>query len=237
MSSRMALTGMSGKPKSMAYNAIFGCPSGYHKRSAYKSSRGLAVPARCVRATTIYKETSDQFKARTAQRLTQRRRRHHIAKPRVRCPRGEIPRTGYVRRYSTGIRRRGYTVRRRNGRTYRVYPQASRMIVRSACIRDRGRPGKGPLGLFHGGSRRKTVYGIGPLRKGELTKHGYSTKHSTAKRHKALRSAAREFGALGVYRKLNAVAKLGTRTMKKASQTFKRNRNWVRKSFGPLKAF
>lgn len=233
----MPLSGMINKPKSVAYNAIFGCPSGYHKRSAYKSSRGLAVPARCVRATTVYKESSREFKARTAKRLTQRRRRHGVAvKPRLRCPKGLIPRTGYVRRYSTGIRRRGYTVRRRNGRTYRVYPEASRMIVRSACIRDRGRPGKGPLGLFRGGATRK-VYGIGPLRKGELTKHGYSSKNKTAKRHSALGKAIKEFGALGVYRKLNAVAKLGTRTMKSASKTFKKNRNWVRKSFGPLKAF
>ena len=113
----MSLSGMSGKPKSVAYNPLFGCPSGYHKRSAYKSSRGLAVPTRCVRSTTIYKESSQQFKARTAKRLTQRRKRHHIGRPRRHCPRGQILRTGYVRRYSTGIRRRGYTVRRGNGRS------------------------------------------------------------------------------------------------------------------------
>lgn len=83
----------------------------------------------------------------------------------------------------------------------------------------------------------KTVYGIGPLRKGELKKHGYSTKNKTSKRHSALRKAVKEFGPLGVYRKLDAVAKLGVRTMSRVSKTFKKNRNWVRKSFGPLKAF
>jgi hypothetical protein len=79
--------------------------------------------------------------------------------------------------------------------------------------------------------------GIGPLRKGELTKHGYSTFNQTAKRHSALRKAVKEFGALGVYRKLNAVSKLGVRTMPTVAKTFKRNRNWVRKTYGPLKAF
>ena len=83
----------------------------------------------------------------------------------------------------------------------------------------------------------KQTYGIGPLRKGELKKHGNSSTNKTAKRHSSLRKALKEFGALGVYRKLNAVAKLGTRTMSKASKTFKRNRNWVRKTYGPLKAF
>lgn len=223
--------------KSVPFNPIFGCPSGYHKRSSYKSARGLAVPARCVRATTVYRESSKEFKARTVKRITARRKRAGIPSATRKCPPGQIRRTGYVRRYSTGIRRRGYTVRRPSGRIYRVYPQASRMIVRSSCVKDRGLPGKGPRPFrfpFRGG---KQVYGIGPLRKGELAKHGYSTKTSTRKRHGALRKAVKEFGALGVYRKLNAVAKLGVRTARAASKTFKTNRNWVRKTFGPLKAF
>ncbi len=83
----------------------------------------------------------------------------------------------------------------------------------------------------------KTAKLIGPLRKGELKKHGYSTFNKTAKRRSALRKAVKEFGALGVYRKLNAVAKLGVRTMPNVAKTFKRNRNWVRKTYGPLKAF
>ena len=233
----MPLQNRKSLPKSVPFNPIFGCPSGYHKRSSYKSARGLAVPARCVRATTVYKESSKQFKARVTKRLATRRKRHHIGAPTRKCPPGQIHRTGYVRRYSTGIRRRGYTVRRASGRVYRVYPEASRMIVRSSCIKDRGLPGKGPRPFpfkFRGG---KTVYGIGPLRKGELTKHGYSTRKSTRARHGALRNAIKEFGALGVYRKLNAVAKLGVRTARSASRTFKKNRDWVRKTFGPLKAF
>jgi hypothetical protein len=228
-------------PKSVPYNVFRGCPSGYHKRSSYKSPRGLLVPARCVRATTIYKESSAQFKARTLKRVESRRRRAHIPVRATRkCPPGEIRRTGYVRRYSTGIRRRGYTVRRRDGVAYRVYPEASRMIVRSSCIKDRGLPGKGPRlfpKLFGGTRRRPSVYGIGPLRKGELTKHGYSTQKSSGSRHAALRKAVKEFGALGVYRKLNAVAKLGVRSAKTPSKTFKADRNWVRNTYGPLKAF
>ena len=234
--SRMPLSQRRNLPKSLPFNAFRGCPSGYHKRSSYKSTRGLAVPARCVRATTIYAETSKEFKQRTQKRLSARRRRAGLKANRKSCPPGQIHRTAYTRRYSTSLRQRGYTVRRRNGRSYRVYPSASRMLVRSGCIRNRGRPGKGPLGLFKGGTR-KISSGIGPLREGELTKHGYSSFNTTAKRHTALRKAVNEFGALGVYRKLNAVSKLGVRTMPSVAKTFKRNRNWVRKSYGPLKAF
>lgn len=222
-------------PKSLPFNAFRGCPPGYHKRSSYKNPLGLAVPARCVRATTIYEESSKEFKQRTQKRLSARRRRAGLKANRRPCPPGQIRRTAYTRRYSTSLRQRGYTVRRRNGRTYRVYPSASRMLVRSGCIRNRGRPGKGANSLMKGG--RQTAKLIGPLRPGELKKHGYSSFNKTAKRHSALRKAVKEFGELGVYRKLNAVAKLGVRTMPKVAKTFKRNRNWVRKTYGPLKAF
>lgn len=232
----MPLSNRRNLPKSLPFNAFRGCPPGYHKRSSYKSPRGLAVPARCVRATTIYQETSKEFKQRTQKRLSARRRRAGLKVNRKPCPPGQIRRTAYTRRYSTSLRQRGYTVRRRNGRSYRVYPSASRMLVRSGCIRNRGRPGKGAESIFKGG-KRATVKLIGPLRKGELKKHGYSTLNKTAKRHTALRKAVKEYGALGVYRKLNAVAKLGVRTMPSVAKTFKRNRNWVRKTYGPLKAF
>ncbi len=234
--SRMPLSQRKNLPKSLPFNAFRGCPPGYHKRSSYKSPRGLAVPARCVRATTIYEETSKEFKQRTQKRLAARRRRAGLKPNRRPCPPGQIRRTAYTRRYSTGLRQRGYTVRRRNGRSYRVYPSASRMLVRSGCIRNRGRPGKGAESIFKGG-KMKTAKLIGPLRKGELQKHGYSTFNKTFKRRSALRKAVKEYGALGVYRKLNAVAKLGVRTMPKVAKTFKRNRNWVRKTYGPLKAF
>jgi hypothetical protein len=91
-------------------------------------------------------------------------------------------------------------------------------------VKDKGLPGKGPQE-------------IGPLRKGELAKHGYSYKKSDLDRHEALRKAAKEFGPLGVYRKLDAVAKLAVRAAPKASAVFKKDRDWVKKRLGPLKAF
>jgi hypothetical protein len=125
-----------------------------------------------------------------------------------------IRKKSFVRKYSTAVRQRGYTVKKRNGKTYRIYPKASEMMVESKCIKNVGLPGKGP-GLF------------GPLRKGELAKHGYSFRRSNSERHAALRKAIEEYGASGVYHKLDAVTKLFMRTKPKISKRFGEDREWV----------
>lgn len=143
------------------------------------------------------------------------------------CPPGMVPRRAYVRRYTTAIRQRGFTVKRSTGKVYRVYPKSQSMLVESKCVKDVGLPGKGPA----------SGKGIGPLRKGELAKHGYSFRATEAQRRAAIKSAVTEFGALGVYRKLNAVAKLTMRSVPKAAAVFRADREWVKRNFGPLKAF
>jgi hypothetical protein len=131
---------------SIPYNPERGCPSGFHKRSEYKTDSGKVVPARCVRATTTYKETSKEFKSKQKARMT-RRIRLHI--PSIRtlsrkdCPPGYIPRKAYVRRYSTAVRAKGFTVKRSSGRVYRVYPKTKNALVDSRCVKDLGLPGKG----------------------------------------------------------------------------------------------
>lgn len=214
-------------PKSVAYNTRRGCPSGYHKRMTYKSKSGRVVPTRCVRATTTYAETSKNFKRGVTQKATRRLKAHGItnttANMRKGCPPGKILRKAYVRRFRTNIRQRGYTVKR-GSQLYRAYPKSTSTVVQAACVKDRGLPGKGPQEIT-------------PLRKGELKKYGYSFRKPDLERHEALRKAVKEFGVLGVYRKLDAVAKLSVRAAPKASTVFKKDRNWVRKRLGPLKAF
>ena len=96
------------------------------------------------------------------------------------------------------------------------------MFIQAACIKNVGKPSKGPK-LF------------GPLKKGELAKHGYSFRRGEAERRAALKRALNEYGALGVFRKLNAVEKLTKRAAPAASSVFRKDRNWVRSSFGTLK--
>lgn len=214
--------------KSLPYNEKKGCPAGYHKRSSFLSVLGHRVGTRCVRSTTTYKNSSKEFKTKTLERMTRRLRGIHI--PRIRslerqgkCPPGQIERKAYVRKYTTAVRERGFTVRRASGTTYKVYPKAQAALVGPKCVKDEGKPGKGPQA-------------IGPLRKGELAKHGYGFRKPERERHGALRRAILTYGALGVYRKLDAVAKLMERSAPEAAKVFGKDRNWVRGHFS-IKAF
>ncbi len=212
--------------KSRPYDPNKGCQRGFHKRSGYTTRKGTYVPPRCVRSTSPYAESSKQFKQGEERRMTQRLQRTKV-KGTMKCPPGYILRDAYVRRYTTAVRTKGYTVKKKSGTTYKVLPQATSYYVPAACIIDKGKKGEG----VPGGK------GIAPLRKGELTKFGYTTRLPGEQRHKAIEKAVAEFGALSIYRKLNAVAKLSLRVAPEASKTFKADRDWVMKTYGPLKAF
>lgn len=136
------------------------------------------------------------------------------------CPQGYILRRGYTRKYRPSVRTSGFTVRRK-GKVFTVRPKVNTVRVNSACIANRGLPGKGP----------REGEGIGKLRKGELIKYGYQYRLSDSLRERALKKAIKQFGPLSVYRKLNAVAKYSIRTAPDASQVFARDRNWVRNNY------
>ncbi len=87
-----------------------------------------------------------------------------------RCPRGMIMRKGYTRKG------------RSLGKRVRVAP---------VCIKDLGKPGKGPK--------------LWTVRKGLLGRYGYKLDESALKRHKALTKAVRNESYATVIRQLNAV--------------------------------
>lgn len=118
------------------------------------------------------------------------------------CPPGKIVRTAYV------------SVRR--GR---------RRFVPASCIPNVGAPGKGLPG---GGP------GIGALRKGDLAQFGYDkvTEMSVGRRHLALAAAVSAYGALSVWRKLNAVYIYTRRTAPASSRVFKADRDWIKSHYG-----
>jgi hypothetical protein len=139
---------------------------------------------------------------------------------RKRCGPGEQLRKGYTRRFTSPIREQGYTVKKKSGKVIRAYPKKISTYVKASCIKDRGASG----------------VQIGPLRKGELKRFGYVYRLPQQQRHQALRQAVSQYGALATYRKLNAVAKLSVRTAPEASKAFAADREWIRSTYGPLKA-
>ena len=133
------------------------------------------------------------------------------------CLPGFILRKHYTRRFGTSIRQKGYTVHR-GSKTFRAYPTAAETTVKSACVKDRGLPGKGPK-IF------------GNLKQGDLMKYGYVYRKAEHIRHAALRKAEKAYGKLKLFHKLDAVAKLSSRTAPDASKVFRADANWVRKTF------
>ena len=195
------------------------CPEGFHKRKAYISRSGHRVGPRCVRSQSPYVESSANFKRRTLRKMQGRLeglsgKSLGLTK---KCPKGYILRAPYKRRFRNTVRREGY-LRRVSGKTIRVRPHKNSTIVEATCVKDRGLPGK-------------QVIGIGPLRRGELIQFGYSFRLPAEARRKALQKAIKKFGPLGVFRKLDAVAKLSSRTVPEASHVFTDDREWIRKNY------
>jgi len=136
------------------------------------------------------------------------------------CPPGQILRAPYTRKFKSAVKKEGFLVKHGN-KTVRVYPKSGTVLVKATCVVDTGLPGKGP----------KNGKGIGPLKQGELTKYGYNAHKSTADRYVALRKAIAAYGALRVFRKLNAVANLTLRTAPEAHAVFDADRKWVQKNY------
>ena len=198
---------------SLPFDEKKGCPPGFHKRSSYTSKRGHHVSRRCVRT-----DTRHNYSRRVLQRQKERfEDRGKSRTSKLHCGPGKIIRHGYVRRFGSTIMRKGYTVKKASGKEYHVNPGKRSVYVKPACIKDKSDPGPGK--------------GIGPLRKGELKKHGYSFRANSATRHSALRKAVAEYGALGVFHKLGAVRELTKRTLPGASQVYEADEKWVRRSF------
>jgi len=132
------------------------------------------------------------------------------------CPKGYILRKGYTRKFRPSITSSGFTVRRK-GKMFTVHPTANTIKVDASCIKNR--------------SSKKNKDRIGKLRKGDLIKYGYQYRLSDRLREKALDKAVEKYGALTIYRKLDAVAKLSVRTAPDASKTFARDRNWIKETY------
>ena len=101
----------------------------------------------------------------------------------------------------------------------------TRVRVTAGCIKNVGNPGKG---LASGAP------GIGPLRKGDLSRFGYDhvTGMTEEARHAALTKAKAAYGSLTLWRKLNALYVYTRNTSPASSAIFKVDRDWIRATFG-----
>ena len=113
------------------------------------------------------------------------------------CPRGTIRRKAYTRK--------AYT--RKDGTRVKATK------VPASCIKDLGKPGKGKK-LF-------------TLKKGELSKYGYSLKKNKNLRQKSLKKSMNKFGRNTLIRKLNALHVLHKNTNPSYSRKARSDMKWV----------
>ena len=126
---------------------------------------------------------------------------------RIECPPGKIPRASYIRSFGVEALK-GFIKHTKHGNV-RVKPTAKNVFVPASCV-------QGPTR-------------IGPLKRGDLQKFGYGYKEPEEIRRVALKRAAGEYGALSLYHKLDAVAKLSVGHP--ASSIFAADRDWVRAKY------
>lgn len=73
--------------------------------------------------------------------------------------------------------------------------------------------------------------GIGRLKKGELGKYGYSSFADSETRGEALFHAVEEYGALSVFRKLNALSVYNRNSSPRSARIFKSDRDAIKRVF------
>ena len=73
--------------------------------------------------------------------------------------------------------------------------------------------------------------GIGPLLKGKLSQYGYHSYKTKTERTQALKMAVKDYGALSIFRSLNALAVYNKNTNPEAAKVFVQDRNMVRKMY------
>ena len=124
-----------------------------------------------------------------------------------------------IRRRSYVYRRTPKTVRVAASPSHRAYVRRIKggtVRVKSAMIRNRGLPGRGPFILP-------------VLTPGRL--YGYTVSASTNNRYKALQVAMNKNSPLAVFRRLQVLARYLKRTSPTAKRTVLMNAAWVRTKF------
>lgn len=140
----------------------------------------------------------------------------------LQCPKGKVPRHGYIRKYGNTIMRKGYTVKRVTGQKYHINPKSQSVYVKPVCVKDPvfkhiKQPGSG---------KRSDIF-----ERGQLKKHGYVYTKTTEDRHESLVKAVKDFGALNVYRKLKLLVKLSRYSVPQAAGIFREDRDWVKRKY------
>jgi hypothetical protein len=215
--------------KAKYYNPFLGCPSGYRKQSGYTRKNGKRVPTRCVHESAERKVTRRQKAVgggfiSTVRKITRR------------CPQGYVYRKAYTRRFHTKTRVKGFSVQRKDGTRYKIYPKQKTATVKASCIREktterRGRPRIKRTVAAPSASPLIDSSECKKLRRGEMFKYNYQYRLPATARRLALRKAIVDQGPLRVFKKLSLAAKCSKSIKPIASKVFSEDANYIENTY------
>ena len=198
--------------KSKYYNPFLGCPSGYRKQSSYTRKNGKRFPTRCVHASAEKKKATRKVGGgimSTVRKMTRK------------CPEGYVYRKAYTRRFHTKTRVKGFSVQRKDGIRYKIYPKQKAATVKASCIREKNTrrrkqitPASAPsTPLINRAECNK-------LRRGEMFKYNYQYRLPLTARRLAIKKAVADQGPLRVHKKLLLASKCSKGVKPIASKIF-----------------
>ena len=211
--------------KAKYFNPFIGCPSGYRKQTGYTRKNGARVPTRCVHESAERKRTRRQHMKpaiggglmSTVRKITNR------------CPKGYVYRKAYTRRFHTKTRVKGFSVQRKDGTRYKIYPKQKTATVKASCIREkttarRAHRAHSPSSLIASSECQK-------LRRGEMFKYNYQYRLPATARRMAIKKAVADQGPLRVYKKLNIASKCSKGVKPVASKIFAEDAAYVEDTY------
>jgi hypothetical protein len=209
--------------KSKYYNPFMGCPSGFRKQTGYTRRNGTRVPTRCVHTASA----SASAKVRGTKKWLGGGVFSDLLKSSGRkCPKGYVYRKGYTRKFHKGTRRAGYTVRRKSGRTYKIFPKTKAATVKSTCIKPRGKAAAAAAGPDSELERK-----CAQLKAGEMARYNYQYRQPATTRRLAIKRAIQDASPLKIQKRLSLASKCSSSINPVASKVFKEDAEYIRKTY------
>lgn len=217
--------------KAKPYNPFLGCSYGYRKQKGYTRKDGKRIPTRCVHSVSPHtRHAGYAYKHKVHGDSASNNKKIHggglfFKSPltrRLRCPKGYVYRKGYTRRFHTKTRVKGFSVQKKDGTRYRIFPKTAQAKVKSSCMRK-----KRASSVSSSVSEAKCA----SLTRGELHRFGYQYRLAPSARREALKKAIQKYTPIGVYKRLKLASKCSKEVKPSASKVFADDASQIRSNY------
>jgi hypothetical protein len=148
-----------------------------------------------------------------------------------RCPEGYVYRKAYTRRFHTKTRVKGFSVQRKDGTRYKIYPKQKTATVKASCIREKSTERRGHKRSSRSPGLSMNSSECQKLRRGELFKYNYQYRLPVTARRLALKKAIIDQGPIRVFKKLSLASKCAKGVKPSAANVFAEDASYVEDNY------